>query len=114
MAAAAAEVAPHIGGFVKGEIARGKRDAKIISKALIRPKMQGALDNVLKGAGLSGGFGKWLRWGDSGGRWGRGQGVPIHFPAGFGDTGARFLQPATRRIIGQPQVQSPNHAYFLS
>ena len=52
-------------------------------------------------------------FGDSGGRWGSG-GVPTERPAGFGDTGATYLQPVMRRIIGQPQVQSPNHAYFLS
>ena len=72
-------------------------------------------------------------YGDGGGRWGGG-GVPTKFPAGFGDrgksglgiteshlrqwgfgdTGAAYLQPTTRRIIGQRQAQSPNYPYVLA
>lgn len=60
---------------------------------------------LLKGVGH--GFG-------DGGRWGGGRGVPTNFPAGFGDTGAAYLQPTTRRIIGQRQAQSPNYPYVLA
>jgi len=76
---------------------------------------------LLKGIGHygDGGFGKaWAGafhdvYGD-GGRWGGGRGVPTNFPAGFGDTGAAYLQPTTRRIIGQRQAQSPNYPYVLA
>lgn len=108
------EIGKSLGGFIKGEIARGKRDAKVIKKAVIQPKVESILDKALKKSGLTGGFSDWMHWGDMGGRWGGNEGVPLNFPPGFGDTGARFLQPTSRHIIGQRQVQSPNHPYVLA